>query len=521
MRIISTYAGHESSISVYDNGKITIVELDKLTGEKYFSLGKVSAVEQSEIIEQALNVIDVENDFDMWINGSYHQRRNGTLEEKKMENIINYKRTVNGPGHHLCHAHSAYWQSPFDKAYIISSDGGGNDGVFNIYRATRRSGPLADEQIDRFDLGTFYGLTASIIPQVGKTTKWFFDLAGKSMALATYLDLPDQKELKDAVRQYYTGTGSNLMTKYFNLPKKWKDFNMTMSNAAIDEPKTIDNERVGYKIAKANQECFEEKFENVMTDRQYNIGNCDDNVILVGGCALNVVNNQKIKDRGFNTFVPPNPSDSGISLGALFWYLHLVGIDIPKQDWKFSGIPLIENKKFRKKRKTPIKKLASMIQDGAILGIVEGNMEVGPRALGHRSIICDPSVKGIKDKLNADVKHREFYRPFAPIVLEEHLDQYFEREDWSNLYTMSYAIKAKVEFESKFPAACHVDGTARVQVCDDMESTVYKLLEEVGTPLLNTSFNDNGKPIISNVEDAYMMLPSLDGIVVNGVLITK
>ena len=162
-----------------------------------------------------------------------------------------------------------------------------------------------------------------------------------------------------------------------------------------------------------------------------------------------------------------------------------------------------------------------MIQDGAILGIVEGNMEVGPRALGHRSIICDPSIKGIKDKLNADVKHREFYRPFAPIVLEEHLDQYFERDDWSNLYTMSYAIKAKVEFESKFSAACHVDGTARVQVCDDMESTVYKLLEEVGTPLLNTSFNDNGKPIISNVEDAYMMLPSLDGIVVNGVLITK
>ena len=93
MKIISTYAGHESSISVYDNGKISIIELDKLTGEKYFSLGKVSAVEQSEIIEQALETIDVDNDFDMWINGSYHQRRNGTLEEKKMENIINYKRT--------------------------------------------------------------------------------------------------------------------------------------------------------------------------------------------------------------------------------------------------------------------------------------------------------------------------------------------------------------------------------------------------------------------------------------------
>ena len=184
-------------------------------------------------------------------------------------------------------------------------------------------------------------------------------------------------------------------------------------------------------------------------------------------------------------------------------------------------IPLIENKKFRKKRKTPIKTLAKMLKEGAILGIVEGNMEIGPRALGHRSIICDPSVKGIKDKLNKEVKHREPFRPFAPIVLEEHLPLYFERSDWSNLYTMSYAVKSTFNFEVDFPAACHVDGTARVQVCDDTESTVYKLLEEVGTPLLNTSFNDNGKPIISNVEDAYMMLPSLDGIVVNGVLITK
>ena len=114
--------------------------------------------------------------------------------------------------------------------------------MFNIYRATRRSGPLADEQIDRFDLGTFYGLVASIIPQVGKTTKWFFDLAGKSMALATYLDLPDQKELKDAVRQYYTGTGSGLITKYFNLPKKWKDYNMTMSCLLYTSPSPRDVE---------------------------------------------------------------------------------------------------------------------------------------------------------------------------------------------------------------------------------------------------------------------------------------
>ena len=86
---------------------------------------------------------------------------------------------------------------------------------------------------------------------------------------------------------------------------------------------------------------------------------------------------------------------------------------------------------------------------------------------------------------------------------------------------MTITFKCTKKCQEIQPASVHVDGTARVQVCDDIESTVYKLLEEVGTPLLNTSFNDNGKPIISNVEDAYMMLPSLDGIVVNGVLITK
>ena len=135
-------------------------------------------------------------------------------------------------------------------------------------------------------------------------------------------------------------------------------------------------------------------------------------------------------------------------------------------------------------------------------------MEVGPRALGHRSIICDPSVKGIKDKLNADVKHREFYRPFAPIVLEEHLEQYFEREDWSNLYTMSYAIKAKVEFESKFSAACHVDGTARIQIVekDTTLDILLSKLEPFGIEILaNSSLNVSGDPTCFDLIDGLMV----------------
>ena len=189
MKIVSTYAGHESSISFYIDGKITVVELDKLLGVKYFKLQELSTVEKAEVWHQALELLGIENDFDMWVNGSYHGRRNGVLEYAKFENIINAKRMVYGPGHHTCHAHSAYWQSPFDKAWLISSDGGGNDGYFNIYQCNRKTGPTQDEQIDRFDFGTFYALIGSILPQVGKSTKWLYDIAGKAMALAGQLDL--------------------------------------------------------------------------------------------------------------------------------------------------------------------------------------------------------------------------------------------------------------------------------------------------------------------------------------------
>lgn len=523
MRIISTYSGHESNISFYDNGKITVVELDKLMGEKYFSMQATSTVEKAEILERAMDVAGIENDFDMWVNGSYHGKRNGILDYLKLENIINTKRMVYGPGHHTCHAHSAYWQSPFDKAYLISSDGGGNDGYFNIYYCDKVHGPTPTEQIDRFDFGTFYAIIAGMLPQVGKSSTWLFDTPGKAMALAGQLDGVASEELKAALHQIYSGsqnawealgkiTGLNMHETY--------NTNLKASKGT-GKFNYFQDQRLGLKVAKANQKVLEEKFEAILTDRQYNVGLYDDNLILTGGVALNIMNNENVKSTyKLNTFVPPNPTDGGLSLGGLFWYMHLVGLPVPDQDYKFCGTPLIENKKLKKKRKSSIKALAKMIKDGAILGIVEGQSEIGPRALGRRSIICDPSNKDVVERLNKDIKHREWYRPFAPIMLEDQLE-HIETHNSSDLTKMSYATKVSIQFERLYPAVVHVDGTARVQVCTDKDSTVYKLLKEIGTPLLNTSFNDNGNPIVSNTEDAYMMLPSLDGIVINGVLIKE
>ena len=528
MRIISTYAGHESNISLYIDGKITIIELDKLFGEKYLALGKMSAVEQSEILELALETAGVDNNFDLWINGSYHQRRNCVLEYKKLANIINHKRSIYGPGHHLCHAHSAYWQSPFDKAWLVSSDGGGNDGYFNIYHCDKKTGPTPDEQIDRFDFGTLYGLVGAVLPQVGKSTKWFYDVAGKAMALAGQWDGKVPQELTMALRAIYSRSGGawkelgmiNGLNYTPNNPGNVNHMNVKRTKGK-GSFKYFNDQRLGLKLAKANQQVLQEKFEAVITDRQYNIGLHDDNVILTGGVALNITNNENIKNKfKLNTFVPPNPTDGGLSLGGLFWYMHLIGLEIPEQDYKFSGTPLIQNKPIKKKRKTSIKTLAKMIKNGAILGILEGQSELGPRALGRRSIICDPSNKDVVERLNKEIKHREWYRPFAPIMLEDHL-MWVESYSHDDLTKMSYATKVSLEFERLYPAVVHADGTARVQICDDKDSTVYKLLQEIGTPLLNTSFNDNGYPIVASTEDAYMMFPFIDGMVINGTLIKE
>ena len=118
-----------------------------------------------------------------------------TTKKAIAADIINSKRMIFGPGHHMCHAHSAFWQSPFDKAWLVSSDGGGNDGFFNIYHCDKKTGPTPDEQIDRFDFGTIYGLIGAVLPQVGKSTRWFYDVAGKAMALAGQWDGKVPEEL--------------------------------------------------------------------------------------------------------------------------------------------------------------------------------------------------------------------------------------------------------------------------------------------------------------------------------------
>ena len=209
------------------------------------------------------------------------------------------------------------------------------------------------------------------------------------------------------------------------------------------------------------------------------------NLVYMGGCALNCTANSKIKNK--NIWIMPNPGDAGSSLGAAALAYG------KKLNWKepYLGYEI--------KKKVNPKSIAHYIIDHHICGVANGRAEFGPRAFGNRSLLADPRID-IKDTVNA-IKRRQKFRPFAPAILEEFADEYFEGP--MNEY-MQFVAQAKHDYMS----VTHVDGSARVQVVKKSCSSILRpILEEfyelTGVPmLLNTSLNIKGKPMVNNEFDA-------------------
>jgi carbamoyltransferase len=215
-------------------------------------------------------------------------------------------------------------------------------------------------------------------------------------------------------------------------------------------------------------------------------------------------------------------------LGHLFLYKQ----PTKQVDITYKGLPLVDRNKLQNyideysATKLNKKEIAELIKDGKIIGLVYGDSEVGPRALGNRSIVCDPNIADMKDILNSKVKFREWYRPFAPFCKKEEAHKYFETRNFDNLEYMSYAPRVKVD---TLPSITHVDGTARLQVVtEESHSHFYELLTEFGkisetNVLLNTSFNIRGYPILSSIEDALYALNNteMDYVVIEDYLFGK
>ena len=514
--LVSIFAGHDANITFFnaDKDEYHLIELERLVKKRYFRLHvDNSPAYQKEILTLCQEIAEedwgIENDYEAVLISS-----DGFIQVDPRE-IFNTQKVTTVARHHQTHAAAAFYLSPFKQALIVSYDGGGDDGHFNVYAANQ--GEIKLLKNIKSDFGGGYLLCGSMIREVAEKSKHQLALSGKLMGLCGYGKT--NYDMVQAFEEFFFDRDYEKLSNWTNLPLKniknpWKN---PLDNWVFEG-------QDGYDIAATAQAGFEDAFFSVLDKYDTDIP-----LIITGGCALNVLVNEKVKQYySRDIFVPPNPHDGSLSLGHMLIY----NPPSRKIDITYQGLPLVDKndleqfvKEYNAKKITKAD-IAKLIKDGNIIGLVYGDSEVGPRALGNRSIVCDPNIPDMKDILNSKVKFREWYRPFAPFCKKEDAPNYFDTYNYENLEFMSYAPRVKVD---NLPSITHVDGTARLQtVTEESHSHFYELLTEFGklsdtNVLLNTSFNIRGYPILSTIEDALYALENteMDYVVIEDYLFTS
>ena len=503
MANISFYGSHNSAVVVEDQGKIvTVVEVERFLNKKNAGYGQyMTSRTRPFLLKEIVQWIKKTYGIDQYENCYY--LNSDTIEDS---NLVFYHELIPAKNyvsclHHLSHAACGFYQSSYDKALIISFDGGGNDGFFNIYVAEDRK---TIKEIDRLgiDLGFPYMSFGHYLHDI----KMEPDLSignlvysGKIMGLCSYGNV--REPWLEHFKAYYRAKpdGNNYIQHLTNLGNQ-----ISVSFNTSERLK----EQIAWDIAKTSQIAFEEVFLELV--RPYLEKYSDLPLVLVGGCALNILLNTRLKNElRQDVFVPPNPNDCGIAAGMMLYYTK------PEQpvDLTYKGVPILDKDLIMSyceddwsSNPVDIKAIANDLIHQKIVGVARGNSEHGPRALGNRSILCNPASPNMKDVLNSKVKNREWYRPFAPVVRLEDVSTYFNFQGESRW--MCFCPTVKEEWKDKLASITHVDGTARVQtVTREQNEFLYDLLTEfknktgIGV-LLNTSFNVDGRPILSTVRDA-------------------
>jgi len=427
--------------------------------------------------------------------------------------------------HHIAHIASSYYCSSWEKAAGFSYDGSGDFVSTMMARCEGNEIEVLDRVFLPHSLGSVYTMICEFIGY----TKYGDE--GKVMGLAPYGKETYCKEISKIVTlknggfqldlSYFKPLGSNqgmqvLPDGTVRLARHFSD-RMEKSFGQPRQPYTEITKR-DMDLAFALQHRFEEIFFHLLNRLHERVPL--DEVAMAGGCALNSVANGKLFERTpfRQTYIQPAAGDEGLAIGAALHTYHSVLKQPRRHQLKnaYLGPEFSESRiqsalqsaglQCRKlERAALLDKTAEQIAAGNVVGWFQGRMEWGPRALGNRSIVAHPGLPNMKGVLNARIKHREWFRPFAPSIMADYQHEYFEHDHPSPF--MLHVYKIRLEKRKSLCAVNHVDDTGRLQSVTREENPMYYDLisafhRKTGIPvILNTSFNEN-EPIVCTPEEA-------------------
>jgi carbamoyltransferase len=364
--------------------------------------------------------------------------------------------------HHYSHAAAGYFTSDFNDAVIVVLDAMGEYNTSTVWVGEGNNIRLKYKQNYPVSFGLFYSAFTQLIGLMPNQEEYIM------MGMAAYGD----------------------WTKHY---KKVNDYFPSYDNQKYNFHKGITDwgwvsEEDKFDIAAAVQMVYEQRLNQFMRMAKSITGK--NNLVFMGGCALNSSANTLLWNIFDMIWIMPNPGDAGSSLGAAaaLYGKHL--------DWKTPYLGYDLGGKY------PVQQIVDGILKDGIVAVATGRAEYGPRALGNRSILADPRDPAIKDKVNL-IKQRELFRPFAPVVMEECASKWFDM-DFTSPY-MQYTVKCLQP--EKIPSVVHADGTSRVQTVNRDQNrglwrTINKFYLETGVPiLLNTSLNIKGQPLLNDETD--------------------
>ena len=496
----------------------------------------------------------------IWIKEKLFQKNFLFNKLKQHDRSYNSDKNIFFSEHHLSHAASAFFPSPFDRAIILTADGVGEWATTTVAIGDGNNLEIKKEIHFPHSLGLLYSAFTYYIGFKVNSGEY------KLMGLAPYGNPIFVDKIKMLIDIKDDGT-FRLDQKYFNYAT-----GLTMTNKKFDNlfgqkprnPKKEDITQFHMDIASSIQKVTEEIMIKLSKSirKEYNIKN----LCLAGGVALNCVANGKIlKEKIFDDiWIQPAAGDAGGSLGAALALYHIeqgnerkinlndgmqgsyLGNEFTQEEIEkellFAGAVFVSLE-----YNDIINKTSDLLTKGKVIGWFQGRMEFGPRSLGSRSILGDPRSENMQKNLNLKIKYRESFRPFAPSILREDLEDWFDMNIDSPYMLMVSQINSKKKIEitedqkklfginklnikrSEIPAVTHIDYSARVHtVSKKINKRFYDLIskfkEKTGCPILvNTSFNVRGEPIVNTPTNAFkcFMSTDLDYLVIGNCLLDK